>query len=128
MCRFQADELLDRLPSAYLGPHSTPPTVRWLSPIFPCLSRGPKECPRTCYPELRGYDARMLGPTSDQLLHCRDVRGPLAEFHSPGERCADVHDPLVPHTVRQGELDGGCALVECIERPELVNVPYRRVA
>ena len=36
----------------------------------------------SCYPELRGYDERMLGPTSDQLLKCPDVHDPLGELHS----------------------------------------------
>ena len=44
---------------------------------------------------------------------------------SPGEWCADVHDPFVPDAVRQGELNGGSTLVERPELTGLVDESYR---
>jgi hypothetical protein len=40
----------------------------------------------------------------------------------------DIHDPLVPHPVRQGELDRGRPLVERPELPVVADEPYQRIA
>jgi hypothetical protein len=45
-----------------------------------------------------------------------------------GVPCVTYMNPLVPHPVRQGELDRGRPLVERPELPVVADEPYQRIA
>jgi hypothetical protein len=92
--------------------------------------RRPKDCPAPTLQSAATMSAcRVVDLTRTPVSSVpRALQAISYYIASPGERCADVHDPLVPHAVRQGELDSGLALVERPELTGLVNEPYQWIA